>query len=170
MLQRLGLAQALLGEPRYIFLDEPTSGMDPSGVLLFRRLLKEQKDRGSTVILNSHQLDQVEKVCDRVVFVKSGRIESMETMDAGAGLIRLLRVGLSRTSPRPPAGSVEGFKGIAGATLVRDDPFEMTFSVKGDETAAELLRFLIESGHPVIEAVPEESRLERLFVDREPRP
>jgi ABC-2 type transport system ATP-binding protein len=63
MLQRLGLAQALLNKPQYLFLDEPTSGMDPSGAVLFRRLIDEQKLRGTTVLLNSHQLDQIERVC-----------------------------------------------------------------------------------------------------------
>ncbi|TMQ72983.1 MAG: ABC transporter ATP-binding protein [Candidatus Eisenbacteria bacterium] len=62
MLQRLGLAQALLGAPRYVFLDEPASGVDPAGIVLFRRLLNEVKGRGVTVVLNSHQLEQVERV------------------------------------------------------------------------------------------------------------
>src|SRR5207247_8208242 len=53
MLQRLGLAQALLGSPRILFLDEPISGVDPSGVLLFRRLLGEQRARGATLLVNS---------------------------------------------------------------------------------------------------------------------
>ena len=92
MLQRLGLAQALLGNPRYVFLDEPASGVDPAGVVLFRRLLIELKSRGATLVLNSHQLDQVERVCDRVAFVSRGHVEAIETVAAGATVARVLRV------------------------------------------------------------------------------
>jgi len=59
MLQLLGLAQALLGRPRFVFLDEPISGVDQAGVMLFRRLLLELKATGATVVVNSHQLDEV---------------------------------------------------------------------------------------------------------------
>src|SRR5207244_9168946 len=92
MLQRLGMAQALLGEPRYVFLDEPASGVDPAGVVLFRRLLGELKARGATVVLNSHQLEQVERVCDRVAFVQHGQVESIEAVEAGAQVAHVLRV------------------------------------------------------------------------------
>src|SRR5206468_1715492 len=92
MLQRLGLAQALLGEPRYVFLDEPASGVDPAGVVLFRRLLLGLKSQRVTVVLNSHQLEQVERVCDRVAFVSHGRVEAIETIAAGAAVTRVLRV------------------------------------------------------------------------------
>ncbi len=74
MLQRLALAQALIGRPRVLFLDEPTSGVDPTGVLLVRRLLSGLKGQGVTILFNSHQLDQVERVSDRVLFLRDGRI------------------------------------------------------------------------------------------------
>src|SRR5262249_11735976 len=90
MLQRLGLAQALLGSPRYVFLDEPASGVDPAGVVLFRRLLNEIKGRGVTVVLNSHQLEQVERVCDRVALVSGGKVEAVETLQARAAPARVL--------------------------------------------------------------------------------
>ena len=77
MLQRLGLAQAMVGKPKYLLLDEPASGIDPGGVLSLRRLLAELKKDGMTIILNSHQLDQVEKVCDRVAFVRAGKVEAL---------------------------------------------------------------------------------------------
>src|SRR5580765_8396558 len=73
MMQRVGLAQALLNEPRLVFLDEPTSGLDPLGRLLVRDIIKELRDRGTAVFLNSHLLGEVEATCDRVVFVKAGR-------------------------------------------------------------------------------------------------
>ena len=84
MLQRIGLAQALLAKPRWLFLDEPASGVDPAGVLLFRRLLAEARAGGTTIVLNSHQLEQVERICDRVAFLREGRVLSIEVLHAGA--------------------------------------------------------------------------------------
>ena len=74
MLQRIGLAAALLNEPDLVFLDEPTSGLDPIGRLLVRDLIRELRDNGVAVFLNSHLLGEVEATCDRVVFVKQGRV------------------------------------------------------------------------------------------------
>jgi ABC-2 type transport system ATP-binding protein len=167
MLQRLGLAQALLGHPRYVFLDEPASGVDPAGVVLFRRLLSELKREDVTVILNSHQLDQVERVCDRVAFVKAGRVEAIETVAAGAAHARVLRVraadgaiGTSVTREQ-----LERLAVLASATLVEVIPPDARFTVADDAGAARLLQALIGAGVPVAEASPEESRLERLFLD-----
>jgi ABC-2 type transport system ATP-binding protein len=74
MRQRIGLAQALLGAPELVFLDEPTSGLDPLGRLLVRDVIRELKQRGTCVFLNSHLLSEVEVTCDRVAFVKDGRV------------------------------------------------------------------------------------------------
>ena len=72
MLQRIGLAQALLNEPKLVILDEPTSGLDPVGRRLVRDIIRDLKDRGTTVFLNSHLLSEVEITCDRVAFIKFG--------------------------------------------------------------------------------------------------
>jgi len=74
MMQRAGLAQALLNEPALVFLDEPTSGLDPLGRLLVRDIMRELRAHGTTVFLNSHLLGEVEVTCDRVAFVKQGRV------------------------------------------------------------------------------------------------
>jgi ABC-2 type transport system ATP-binding protein len=74
MLQRAGLAQAMLAEPELLFLDEPTSGLDPLGRILVRDLIRELRGRGTTIFLNSHLLGEVEATCDRVAFLKRGRI------------------------------------------------------------------------------------------------
>lgn len=78
MLQRTALAQALIGNPRFLFLDEPTSGIDPEGAIRFREIVGELKRDGVTIVLNSHQLDQMERVCDRVAYLEAGRIEAVE--------------------------------------------------------------------------------------------
>ena len=74
MLQRIGLAQALLNEPALVFLDEPTSALDPFGRLLVRSIIRDLKACGTTVFLNSHLLGEVEATCDRVSFIKEGRV------------------------------------------------------------------------------------------------
>ena len=72
MQQRLGLAQALIGEPRLLLLDEPTSALDPAGRIAVRALLEELRRRGIAVLLNSHLLSEVELVCDHVVIISQG--------------------------------------------------------------------------------------------------
>jgi len=74
MQQRLGLAQALMHEPELLFLDEPTDGVDPVGRSEMRALLHRLKAQGKTIFLNSHQLQEVELVCDRVVILDKGQV------------------------------------------------------------------------------------------------
>jgi ABC-2 type transport system ATP-binding protein len=74
MQQRLGIAQALVGQPRMIVLDEPTSALDPAARRSVRGLLEELRARGGSVLLNSHLLSEVELVCDRVVILSRGRV------------------------------------------------------------------------------------------------
>src|SRR6476660_319894 len=80
MLQRIGMAQALMLDPDFLFLDEPTSGLDPNGVFLVRDLIAEEKARGAAVLLNSHQLAEIGKVCDRVLFLNGGVIARDESL------------------------------------------------------------------------------------------
>src|SRR4030095_12651702 len=74
VLQRVGPAHAPLNAPDLVFLDEPTSGLDPLGRLLVRDIIGELRQRGTTVFLNSHLLGEVEATCDRVAFIKDGRV------------------------------------------------------------------------------------------------
>ncbi|HUS17206.1 MAG TPA: ABC transporter ATP-binding protein [Chloroflexia bacterium] len=74
MIQRIGLAQALLNRPALVFLDEPTSALDPLGRRLVRSIIHDLKAAGTTIFLNSHLLGEVEATCDRVAFIKEGRV------------------------------------------------------------------------------------------------
>jgi ABC-2 type transport system ATP-binding protein len=74
MQQRLGIAQALVGNPRVLLLDEPTSALDPAGRRTVRRLLEELRGRGVAVLLNSHLLSEIELVCDRVAILLAGKV------------------------------------------------------------------------------------------------
>lgn len=83
MLQRIGLAQALINEPKLVVLDEPTAGVDPAGSRVIRNIIVELKRRGASVLLSSHLLEQVQEVCDRVgilsngTLVREGRLEEL---------------------------------------------------------------------------------------------
>lgn len=74
MMQRIGVAQAILGAPDLLVLDEPNSGLDPMGTLEIREIILEEKARGATVFVNSHQLLEVEKMCDRVAILNHGKV------------------------------------------------------------------------------------------------
>jgi len=107
MQQRLGVAQALVGEPRILLLDEPTSALDPVGRRTVRLLLEELRGRGVSVLLNSHLLSEIELVCDRVAILLAGEVVAAGTP---AELARPRGVELETD---------EGVRTIAGAT--RDD-------------------------------------------------
>jgi ABC-2 type transport system ATP-binding protein len=88
MKQRLGIAHALLGDPSVLILDEPANGLDPAGIRWMRGLLKGYADRGGTVLLSSHLLNEVELIADEMVLIGRGRIVAQGTKDqllAGAG-------------------------------------------------------------------------------------
>jgi ABC-2 type transport system ATP-binding protein len=80
MLQRLGIAQALINDPELLFLDEPTDGIDPVGRREIRDLLISLRDRGKTIFLNSHLLSEVERVSDQIAILKEGRLKQKGTV------------------------------------------------------------------------------------------
>ncbi len=81
MLQRIGLAQALLNNPDLVFLDEPTSGLDPLGRRLVRDVIHNLRGQGLTLFLNSHLLSEIEITCDRVAFIRRGRVVQTGRLD-----------------------------------------------------------------------------------------
>lgn len=78
MRQRVSMARALLNRPRLLFLDEPTSGLDPAGAVLFRKLIEEERKKGTTVFLTTHNMQDADLLCDRVAFMADGEIKAMD--------------------------------------------------------------------------------------------
>ncbi len=163
MLQRVGLAQALIGKPKILFLDEPGSGMDPPGVALLRNILTELKAQKVTVILNSHHLDEMERVCDRVAFIRSGKIEAVESLDRKEDdehklFIRWLKDELAVTSE-----TLWNAANNSSTHLLEYGENWGRFSVCDTRAAANLIRELVTAGVAVQAATPEHSSLERFF-------
>jgi ABC-2 type transport system ATP-binding protein len=125
MQQRLGLAVALLGEPELVVLDEPTSALDPVGRADVREIVRALRDRGASVLLNSHLIGEVERVCDRVVILDHGRVAASGTLDELLGerevRLRLQRVDdaarqvLARYGTTSEAGEWVTVRGLDGA-------------------------------------------------------
>jgi len=168
MLQRLGLAQAMMGKPAILFLDEPGSGMDPPGNTLLRQLFTRFKSDGITVVLNSHHLDEMERVCDRVAFMKDGTIRSIEKLEKGTDTKHVLMV---RWHNQDDAAAVRPVDDQKLAELAR--PHQCTlielghdfarFNVANTLVAAKLIKDIVDAGIPVCAVLPEYRTLERLF-------
>lgn len=79
MRQRVSMARALISNPKLLFLDEPTSGLDPSGAVLFRRIIEEERRKGTTVFLTTHNMLDADLLCDRVAFISNGSLAALDT-------------------------------------------------------------------------------------------
>ena len=158
MLQRLGVAQATLGAPDLLFLDEPASGTDPLGVAVVRDRILEAKARGATIVLNSHQLAEVERVCDRVVFIDRGRLTQTETL---RGEEAAPRRGILRV---PAARVAEAAAALSGAGLTVSPQADGTLHLPAarEEDIPEAVRVLVHADIPVLEARAS-ADLEELF-------
>ena len=73
------MARALISNPKLLFLDEPTSGLDPAGAVLFRKIIEEERQKGTTVFLTTHNMLDADLLCDRVAFIAGGNIVALDT-------------------------------------------------------------------------------------------
>jgi ABC-2 type transport system ATP-binding protein len=158
MLQRIGLAQALLNRPELVILDEPTSGLDPVGRRLVRDIIRELRQGGTTVFLNSHLLSEVEITCDRVAFIKHGeviRISPLQELVEGE-----LSVEVRARNLRP-----EVFAGLARWDRhARLDGEHLALTLGSEADLPEVNRYLVEHGVDVYALSPQHVSLEDLFI------
>ncbi len=139
MRQRLGLAEILVKQAEIAILDEPTSGLDPQATLEFLQLIAELKAAGTTVMLSSHLLDQVQRVCDRVALFQAGRIVMMGTVAELA--VQVLGAGFVVEVEAEGIGIARRLSTISGVTSVETvaaDRFRMTAErdVRADAASA----------------------------------
>jgi ABC-2 type transport system ATP-binding protein len=158
MLQRIGLAQALLNRPELVILDEPTSGLDPVGRRLVRDVIRDLRREGTTVFLNSHLLSEVEITCDRVAFIKHGqviRVSPLQSLVEGE-----LSVQVRARNLRP-----EALQGLGRwGKNVRLDGEHLSLTLESEIDLPEINRYLVEQGADVYALRPEQVSLEDLFI------
>ncbi len=163
MRQRLGLAQALLGDPDLLVLDEPTNGLDPRGIWEIRELLRaEANEHGRTVFLSSHLLSEVEALCSRIAIVDQGRVVAegaVADLVAGANG----RGARFRTSDDSRARAVLAAAGmINGPALIRKDG-AVEIDASDDASCALAVRLLVQAGLDVHEVAPARRTLEDVY-------
>ena len=160
MRQRLGIASALLREPRLLLLDEPATGLDPAGMRDMRALIRDLAGQGMTVLLSSHLLAEVEELCNRVAIIRSGRVAyegSLAELRRQAGAGYRLRTTDDERARRVCAAQ-------AGIEEVVDAPGGgLAFTAAGETAVGELTLALGESGALVLELSPRHATLEDLF-------
>ena len=159
MLQRVGLAQALLNDPRLVFLDEPTSGLDPLGRLLVRGIIDELRADGATVFLNSHLLGEVEATCDRVVFVKRGRVVEERRLSAPTELLDVeIRVASVATA------ILDGLSRF-GTNIHQPRPDLIALRAESEAVVPALVSWLVHQGVQIHAVQPRRKSLEDVFLD-----
>jgi ABC-2 type transport system ATP-binding protein len=162
MQQRIGLAQALLNDPRLVFLDEPTSALDPLGRRDVRAILSRLRGEGVTVFLNSHLLSEVELSSDRVAIIDHGRVAATGRVDDL--LSRDLRVEFRLGSL--PADLLPELDKLVSVEQVVDGRHSIvTARAAGEEAIAAVVDLLARHNVPVYGVMPERRSLEDVFVD-----
>lgn len=159
MLQRIGIAQALLNDPELIFLDEPTSGLDPVGRKLIRDIINQQRERGTTVFLNSHLLSEVEVTCDRVAFISAGAVIEVHDLSGCPEQTTTLLL-------RARGVTQEILDGLPGRTsCMHVDGEQIALSTDSMDDAPSVLKYLVDRGVEVFEFTPRRVSLEDRFLE-----
>lgn len=160
MLQRIGLAQALLNDPALVFLDEPTSGLDPIGRRLVRDIINDLRQRGMAVFLNSHFLSEVEKTCDRVAFIRGGRIlqvSSLREFEEEA-LQVVVRVG------QPTPELLAGLERFGRNVALQPGDGRVCLTLADETQLPALAHWVVQNGHSLYELTPTHLSLEDRFL------
>jgi ABC-type multidrug transport system, ATPase component len=157
MQQRLGLGVALLSAPELVLLDEPTSALDPVGRTEVREIVRAARDRGATVILNSHLLTEVERVCDRVVILNHGGIVASGTLDdvVAADGVRIRVTDLDPTA-RASLGTLRPSE---------DDGVWLTFRPLAADRIPEVVAAIVAAGGRIHAVEPGRGSLEARFLE-----
>jgi ABC-2 type transport system ATP-binding protein len=157
MVQRLGIAQALLSDPQLLVLDEPTSGLDPAGRKEVKDLIHTMKQEGKTIFLSSHILSEVEQICDRAIIINKGRLVRMGSLNELLGTGDLVEM----VADQLPA-EMEPMLAEWGATIERAaQGVRITVPVARKRELAEKLWAM---GCDVVSMVPVRSSLEDLYM------
>jgi ABC-2 type transport system ATP-binding protein len=164
MKQKLAIARALLHDPSVVFLDEPTAALDPEAAFIVREAIETLRKAGRTIVLATHNLDEADRLCDRVAFIRGGllRIDSPARLRGALG-VRGLRIRLASPATDALIGAIRMVSGVSGVEVGNgglevgaDDP---------ETIAPSVVRAAVAAGGEVGEVRPERTSLEQIYFD-----
>ena len=161
MKQRLGIGIALVHNPRLIILDEPTNGLDPVGIAEIRELIKELSKQGKTIIMASHLLDEVEKVCTHVAILKKGELltsGSIRDLMSGEEIIHLDATDLTHLQQ-----ILQGYPGIASMKI--EGEMLKVHAIGGEIQLEEINRYCFQQGIALRQLTLHKKSLETTFLE-----
>jgi ABC-2 type transport system ATP-binding protein len=162
MRQRLGVARCLLADPKLLILDEPTNGLDPAGIREFRQMIRTFVSEGTTVFLSSHLLDEVERTCDQIAIVESGRVIRQNTVAE----LRTQGEQIVAVETSDDARAAELVRSIEGVTGTSAGAEGIVLRVEGSARAvsARISRTLVDAGLELYRVDPRSESLEEIFL------
>ncbi len=162
LLQRVGLAQALINDPDLLILDEPSSGLDPVGVQEFRNVVGRIKEQGWTIFLNSHQLSEVEKLADRIGIIDCGKLVrtgKLEELLSGEG-------GVEVRVTRPEDESIRAELDRMATRCWEDaESGAFVMLMPDEESVPEIMGIIRKAGCKLLSVQPKRTSLEQIFID-----
>lgn len=162
MKQRLGLAEALLSKPKLLILDEPTNGLDPSGIIEFRNIVKRMaREYNMAVFVSSHMLPEVQQLCDKVAFIDNGQIKSIESLDESAVDNTLHRVMIVTSETKKCLRLIETIPYIKDINIVNEG---INIYIQRDSNSA-LIKTLVENNIPIEEFYIKHQALEDRYME-----
>jgi len=168
--QRIGLAQALIGDPEVLVLDEPTIGLDPRQIVEIRNVIKSMGKK-RTIILSTHILPEVSAVCERVLLIDNGVIvaddkpENLANAVTGDMTTLLVRVGGAKSGLRSLLAGIDGVRNVKPIGEMETDSFDFLIeSAKGVDIRRTLSGELSKAGRPILMLRPNDASLEDIFL------
>jgi ABC-2 type transport system ATP-binding protein len=164
MKQKLAIARALLHDPSVVFLDEPTAALDPEAAFIVRESIEGLRRAGRTIVLATHNLDEADRLCDRIAFVRGGllRVDSPARLRGSHGEQRL-RIRLASAAGPGPVSAVQRVTGVLAV-----EALDGTLHVDATEPAAlapAVVRALVQAGADIVEVRVEELSLESIYFE-----
>lgn len=168
MKKKLGIAQALVGDPELLFLDEPTSGVDVESALHIQNLLRHLHRQGKTIFMTSHNLDEVEKICTRIAIMKNGKIGSLGSLDELRAAHQTWRhVRVRHSALIEEESTLRTFVESLGRNVSWESAGRLSLQIDEEQKIAALVRALVQARVDIYGVHVEEPSLERIFLEEE---
>ncbi len=166
--QRVGFAQAIIGNPKYLILDEPTVGLDPNQVIEVRNLIKSLK-KEHTIILSSHILAEIQAVCEKVVIISHGEVRAVDTIknlekNMGSALVLIMKIAGNKEKVTECISAVKGVESIIDTTFESDNVYTYKVEIESDDVRKTIMSSLIAGDFSIEEVTTEMPNLEEVFV------